>query len=112
MEKTVPRVAFCPGPPPPARPAAPPVRGKPPARRRDHILPAEIGSLEQVVLAAGVGRELREAGMDHRAMEAFREILEHELPVGAHVVVDAAAGAKSLDVEPAEAARERRERPV
>ena len=94
------------------RPARPAAQRETTARRGDHHVPAEIGSLEQVVLAAGVGRELREAGMDHRAMEAFREILEHQLPVGAHLVVDAGAGAESLDVEPAEAARERSERPV
>src|SRR5437879_9910961 len=89
------------------RPARLAAQREAPAWGGDHHVPAEIGSLEQVVLTARVRRELREPRMDHRAMEAFGEILEDELPVGADVVVDTGAGAEPLDVEPAEPALER-----
>ena len=92
------------------RPTRPPGERQAPAGGGDHHVPAQIGPLEQIVFAARVGRELREPGMDHRAMEAFGIILEHELPVGADSVVDAGAGAESLDVESAEAALDRGER--
>src|SRR5260370_42513755 len=69
-------------------------RGAAPRRGEDYVA-AEIRSLEQVVLPTGVRRELREPRMDHGAVQAFGEVLEDELPVGPHVVVGAAAGAKA-----------------
>src|SRR3989475_3830276 len=81
-----------------------------PALAGDRHIAAEEGAVHEIVLAARVGRELRQLGMDHGAMQALRVVLEDQLPVRAHVVVDAAGGAQGRDVEPREPADERRER--
>src|SRR6266481_9440487 len=77
------------------------------ARRRDHHVAAEIGPLEQVVLAARVRGQLGESGVDDGAVQAFGKILKHELPVGVHVVSEATARAQAGDVEAAEPPGER-----
>src|SRR2546426_2486941 len=70
---------------------------------------AEEGAVHEIVLPARVRRELRQLGMDHGAMQALRVVLEDELPVRTHVVVDAAGGAQVRDVEAREPADEGRE---
>src|SRR5690242_21581669 len=48
--------------------------------------------------------------MDDGAVETFGIVLEDQLPVGMHVVVDATPGAQAGQIESAEAGEERRER--
>ena len=62
------------------------------ARRVDRHVAAEYGALGEVVGAATVVGEARQLGVNARAVVALREVLEEELPVGAHVVLDAAEG--------------------
>src|SRR3989442_1089229 len=84
--------------------------GEAPAFAGNRHVAAEEGAVHEIVLRARVRRELRQLGMDHGAMQALRVVLEDELPVRAHVVVDAAGGAQVRDVEAREPADEGRER--
>src|SRR5690606_40266321 len=57
--------------------------------------PAELGAVAHVVLRGVPAGELRqhgrELGVDGRAVVALHEVLDDQLPVGPHVVADAAA---------------------
>src|SRR5256712_2033730 len=91
-------------------PAGAAAEGEAPAFAGDRHVAAEEGAVHEIVLPARVRRELRQLGMDHGAMQALRVVLEDELPVRTHVVVDAAGGAQGRDVEAREPADEGRER--
>src|SRR2546430_2295986 len=93
-----------------AQPAWPSARRDSRSQGAGPLSRGEEGAVHEIVLTARVGRELRQLGMDHGAMQALRVVLEDQLPVRAHVVVDASAGAQRRDVEPREPADERRER--
>src|SRR3989449_836193 len=91
-------------------PAGAAAEGEAPALAGDRHVAAEEGAVHEIVLPARVRRELRQLGMDHGAVQALRVVLEDQLPVRAHVVVDAAGGAQVRDVETREPADEGRKR--
>ena len=63
--------------------------------------------LGQIVLAAGGRRELGERRVHRAAVVALRVVLEQELPVRPHVVLDGPRHLEVGQVEPAEPAEER-----
>ena len=70
--------------------------------------PPVNGPSIEVVLAAGRRGELRERGMHRTAVVALGIVLEQQLPVGLHVVLDGACHLQVRQVEPREAAQQRR----
>ena len=89
------------------------LRARPPAHRHaaallgEHHVSPEERALDEIVVARAVGGELRQARMDHRAMEAFRVVLEQELPVGLDVVLDPPPRAERVEPEAREPVEER-----
>src|SRR3989441_10324676 len=72
------------------RPAGPSAHRQAPAFLRNDHVAAQERPVEQIVLAAGVGRELGKPRVDDGAVQALGVVLEDELPIGRDVIVDSA----------------------
>ncbi len=76
-------------------------------RLRDHHVAAQERSLGQIIGAALIGHPRGELRVNHRTMQAFVVVLEHQLPVGAHVVGDPVTHLEIREAESGKAADQR-----